>query len=81
MAACRLKLNTKKTEVTSSIEGGDAVFDANIAVFMQAKVFLHMVGYLSAEGVDAAVRGRIKCAWLKWKESTGILCNRRCSTV
>ena len=29
--------------------------------------------------VDQAVKGRINAAWMKWRESTGILCDRRCS--
>ncbi|EYC07184.1 hypothetical protein Y032_0071g511 [Ancylostoma ceylanicum] len=31
--------------------------------------------------LDAAVRGRIACAWLKWREAPRILCDRRCSRV
>ncbi|KIH64539.1 hypothetical protein ANCDUO_05151 [Ancylostoma duodenale] len=47
-----------------------------------AKEFQYLDSVLSADGtVDAAVRGRIACAWLKWRESTGILCDRRCSRV
>ncbi|EYC37910.1 hypothetical protein Y032_0757g2095 [Ancylostoma ceylanicum] len=42
----------------------------------------HLGSILSADGtVDAAVGGRIACAWLKWRESTGILCDRRCSRM
>ncbi|EPB70216.1 hypothetical protein ANCCEY_10702 [Ancylostoma ceylanicum] len=28
-----------------------------------------------------AIEQSIACAWLKWRESTGILCDRRCSRV
>ncbi|EYB83113.1 hypothetical protein Y032_0342g3027 [Ancylostoma ceylanicum] len=82
LADAGLKLNTKKTEVMSSTEEDYQVFDVSGTAFAQAKEFQYLGSYLSADGtVDAAVRGRIKCAWLKWRESTGILCDRRCSRV
>ncbi|EPB70089.1 hypothetical protein ANCCEY_10810 [Ancylostoma ceylanicum] len=82
LADAGLKLNTKKTEVMSSTEEDYQVFDVSATAFAQAKEFQYLGSYLSADGtVDAAVRGRIKCAWLKWRESTGILCDRRCSRV
>ncbi|EYB90344.1 hypothetical protein Y032_0221g2564 [Ancylostoma ceylanicum] len=80
LADAGLKLNTKKTEVMSSTEEDYQVFDVSGTAFPQAKEFQYLGSYLSADGtVDAAVRGRIKCAWLKWRESTGILCDRTCS--
>ncbi|EPB72035.1 hypothetical protein ANCCEY_08865 [Ancylostoma ceylanicum] len=82
LADAGLKLNTKKTEVMSSTEEDYQVFDVSGTAFAQAKEFQYLGSYLNADGtVDAAVRGRIKCAWLKWRESTGILCDRRCSRV
>ncbi|EYC46334.1 hypothetical protein Y032_0401g787 [Ancylostoma ceylanicum] len=82
LADAGLKLNLKKTEVMSSIGGGDAVLDVNGTAFTQTEEFQYLGSILSADGtVDAAVRGRIACAWLKWRESTGILCDRRCSRV
>ena len=37
-------------------------------------------GDIAEDGtVDQAVKARINAAWLKWKESAGILCGRRCS--
>ncbi|EYB86037.1 hypothetical protein Y032_0286g1390 [Ancylostoma ceylanicum] len=72
LADAGLKLNTKKTEVMSSTEEDYQVFDVSGTAFAQAKEFQYLGSYLSADGtVDAAVRGRIKCAWLKWRESTG----------
>ncbi|EPB73653.1 hypothetical protein ANCCEY_07266 [Ancylostoma ceylanicum] len=82
LAGSGLNLNMRKTEVMSSIEEDGHVFDANETAFTQAKEFKYLGGVLSADGpVDAAVSGRIKCAWLKRRESTGILCDRRCSRV
>ncbi|EYC43100.1 hypothetical protein Y032_0503g2638 [Ancylostoma ceylanicum] len=82
LADAGFKLNLKKTEVMSSIGGGDAMLDENGTAFTQTEEFQYLGSVLSADGtVDAAVRGRIACAWLKWRESTGILCDRRCSRV
>ncbi|KIH65473.1 hypothetical protein ANCDUO_04206 [Ancylostoma duodenale] len=76
------RLNLKKTEVMSSTQEQDVVSDANGIAFTQAKEFQYLGSVLSADGtVDAAVRGWIACAWLKRRESTGILCDRRCSRV
>ncbi|EYC29758.1 hypothetical protein Y032_0006g3165 [Ancylostoma ceylanicum] len=66
LADSGLKLNTKKAEVMSSIEEDGPVFDANRIALAQAKEFKYMGRVLSADGtVEAAVRGRIKCAWMK----------------
>ncbi|EYB99716.1 hypothetical protein Y032_0120g901 [Ancylostoma ceylanicum] len=69
LADSGLELNTKKTEVMSSIKEDGPVFDANETVLAQTKEFKYLgvqVRVLSTYGtVDAAVRGRIKCAWLK----------------
>ncbi|KIH45689.1 hypothetical protein ANCDUO_24267 [Ancylostoma duodenale] len=66
----------------SSTQKEDVVTEANAIAFTQAKEFQYLGSVLSADGtVYAAVRGRIACAWLKWRESTGILCYRRCSRV
>ncbi|EYB89271.1 hypothetical protein Y032_0234g3161 [Ancylostoma ceylanicum] len=82
LADAVLKLNLRKTEVMSSLGGGEVVLDANGNVFTQAEEFQYLGSILSADGtVDAAVRGRIACAWLNWRESTGILCDRRCLRV
>ncbi|EYB97300.1 hypothetical protein Y032_0142g2346 [Ancylostoma ceylanicum] len=82
LADAGLKLNLRKTEIMSSLGGDDVVLDANGTAFTQAEQFQYLGSILSADGtVDAAVRGRIACAWLKWREATGILCDRRCSRV
>ncbi|EYC35813.1 hypothetical protein Y032_0975g3265 [Ancylostoma ceylanicum] len=78
LADAGFKLNLKKTEVMSSIGGDDAVLDEKGTAFTQTEEFQYLGSFLSADGtVDAAVRGRIACAWLKWGESTEILCDRR----
>ncbi|EYB91138.1 hypothetical protein Y032_0210g2149 [Ancylostoma ceylanicum] len=82
LADAGLKLNLRKTEIMSSLGGDDVVLDANGTAFTQTEQFQYLGSILSADGtVDAAVRGRIACAWLKWREATGILCDRRCSRV
>ncbi|EYC15085.1 hypothetical protein Y032_0038g3625 [Ancylostoma ceylanicum] len=78
LADAFLKLNLRKTGIMSSLGGDDVVLD----VFPQTKQFQYLGSILSADGtVDAAVRGRIACAWLKRREATGILCDRKCSRV
>ncbi|EPB67324.1 hypothetical protein ANCCEY_13583, partial [Ancylostoma ceylanicum] len=82
LADAELRLNLKKTEIMSSIEEPGDVSDISGTMFTQTKEFQYLGSLLSADGtVGAAVRGRITCAWLKWRESTGILCDRRCSRV
>ncbi|KAK5973530.1 hypothetical protein GCK32_022107 [Trichostrongylus colubriformis] len=42
--------------------------------------FRYLGSDLAADGtVDQAVEARINAAWIKWRESTGILCDQRCS--
>ncbi|EYC42999.1 hypothetical protein Y032_0507g2689 [Ancylostoma ceylanicum] len=66
LADAGFKLDPKKTEVMSSIGGGDAVLDENGTAFTQAEESQYLGSILSAHGtVDAAVRGRLACAWVK----------------
>ncbi|EYC10483.1 hypothetical protein Y032_0055g2579 [Ancylostoma ceylanicum] len=66
LAEAGFKLNRKKTEVMSSIGGGDAVLDENGTASTQTEEIQYLGSILSADGtVDAAVRGQIACAWLK----------------
>ncbi|XGW19105.1 hypothetical protein V3C99_003150 [Haemonchus contortus] len=42
--------------------------------------FRYLGSDIAADGsVDWAVKSRINAAWMKWRESIGILCGRRCS--
>ncbi|EYC14995.1 hypothetical protein Y032_0038g3565 [Ancylostoma ceylanicum] len=82
LADVGLRLNLEKTEIMSSIEEPGDVSDISGTMFTQMKEFQYLGSFLSADGtVGAAVHGRISCARLKWRESTGILCDRRCSRV
>ncbi|EYC11789.1 hypothetical protein Y032_0049g1768 [Ancylostoma ceylanicum] len=66
----------------SSVDEPGDVSDISGTMFTQTKEFQYLGSLLSAdEPVGAAIRGTITCAWLKWRESTGILCDRRCSRV
>ncbi|EYC28798.1 hypothetical protein Y032_0007g3435 [Ancylostoma ceylanicum] len=61
----------------SSIKEDDPVLDTNETAFTQAKEFQQLGSYLSADGiVDTPVRGSIRWAWLKWRRTPGILCDR-----
>ncbi|EYC14573.1 hypothetical protein Y032_0040g286 [Ancylostoma ceylanicum] len=75
-------LTTELETRFSSHFGLIAVLDEDRTAFTQTEEFQYFGSILSADGkVDAAVRGRVAFAWLKWRESTGILCDRRCSRV
>ncbi|EPB75141.1 molybdenum cofactor biosynthesis protein [Ancylostoma ceylanicum] len=82
LADAGLRLNLRKTEIMSSVDEPGDVSDISGTMFTQTKEFQYLGSLLSAdEPVGAAIRGTITCAWLKWRESTGILCDRRCSRV
>uniref|UniRef100_A0A183GIP1 Reverse transcriptase domain-containing protein n=1 Tax=Heligmosomoides polygyrus TaxID=6339 RepID=A0A183GIP1_HELPZ len=75
-----LRLNVKKTKFVSSEQCAGSILDCQGEAIEKVEEFLYLGSDLSEEGsVDQAVRGQINAAWLKWRESTGILCDRRCS--
>ncbi|VDO99512.1 unnamed protein product [Heligmosomoides polygyrus] len=75
-----LRLNVKKTKFISSEQCAGSILDCQGETIEKVEEFRYLGSDLSEEGsVDQAVRGRINAAWLKWRESTGILCDRRCS--
>ncbi|VDP26856.1 unnamed protein product [Heligmosomoides polygyrus] len=75
-----LRLNVKKTKFISSEQCAGSILDCQGETIEKVQEFRYLGSDLSEEGsVDQAVRGRINAAWLKWRESTGILCDRRCS--
>ncbi|EYC32475.1 hypothetical protein Y032_0003g1600 [Ancylostoma ceylanicum] len=70
LADAGLRLNLRKTEKMNSVEEPDI----SGTMFTQTKEFQYLGSFFSADGtVGAVVRGKIACAWLKWRESTGIL--------
>ncbi|VDP22984.1 unnamed protein product [Heligmosomoides polygyrus] len=71
-----LRLNVKKTKFVSSEQCTEPILDCHGEMIEKVEEFRYLGSDLSEEGsVDQAVRGRINAAWLKWRESTGILCS------
>ncbi|VDP31848.1 unnamed protein product [Heligmosomoides polygyrus] len=79
LADSGLRLNVKKTKFISSEQCAGSILDCQGETIEKVEEFRYLGSDISEEGsVDQAVRGRINAAWLKWRESTGILCDRRC---
>ncbi|VDO66148.1 unnamed protein product [Heligmosomoides polygyrus] len=75
-----LRLNVKKTKFICSEQCAGSILDCQGETIEKVEEFRYLGSDLSEEGsVDQAVRGHMDAAWLKWRESTGILCYRRCS--
>nr|CDJ82820.1 RNA-directed DNA polymerase (reverse transcriptase) domain containing protein [Haemonchus contortus] len=73
-------LRLKKTKFLSSEEGMESITDGYGEAIEKVQDFRYLGSYLAADGsVYQAVESRINAAWMKWRESTGILCDRRCS--
>nr|CDJ90887.1 RNA-directed DNA polymerase (reverse transcriptase) domain containing protein [Haemonchus contortus] len=80
LAESGLRLNVKKTKFLSSEEGMESITDGYGEAIEKVQDFRYLGSDLAADGsVDQAVKSRINAAWMKWRESTGILCDRRCS--
>ncbi|XGW19497.1 hypothetical protein V3C99_003389 [Haemonchus contortus] len=80
LAESGLRLNVKKTKFLSSEEGTESIVDGRGEDIEKVQDFRYLGSDLAADGsVDQAVKSRINAAWMKWRESTGILCDRRCS--
>ena len=76
-----LKVNVEKTEVmVSSKEGGDRVAIQEIrgSVIRQVETFRYLGSTLSqGGGCEVEVESRIKAAWGKWREVSGVVCDRK----
>ncbi|VDP26200.1 unnamed protein product [Heligmosomoides polygyrus] len=80
LAGNGLRLNVKKTKFVSFELCIGPILDCQGEANEKVEEFRYLGSELFDEGsVDQVVRGRISAAWLKWRKSTGILCDRRCS--
>lgn len=73
-----MRLNTKKTEY---LEGGPQT-DGTIIIdneeLKKTEEFRYLGSVISYDGnITSDVRARINAAWLKWRQVTGVLCDRR----
>nr|CDJ88736.1 endonuclease-reverse transcriptase HmRTE-e01 [Haemonchus contortus] len=72
--------NIKKAKLFSSKEGTESIVDGRGEAIEKVQDFRYLGDELAADGcVDQAPKSRIYAAWMKWRQSTGILCDRRCS--
>ncbi|VDO23926.1 unnamed protein product [Haemonchus placei] len=75
-----LRLNAKETKFLSSKEGTESIVDGRGEAIEKFQDFRYLWSDLAANGsVGQAVKSRLNAAWMNWRESTGILCDRRCS--
>ncbi|KAG2558723.1 hypothetical protein PVAP13_8NG345332 [Panicum virgatum] len=57
-------------------EGGDVSLDGQVVV--QKDSFRYLGSVLQKDGdIDEDVRQRISAGWLKWRQASGILCDKR----
>ncbi|KAG2648850.1 hypothetical protein PVAP13_1NG067966 [Panicum virgatum] len=57
-------------------EGGDVSLDGQVVV--QKDTFWYLGSVLQKDGdIDEDVRHRISAGWLKWRQASGILCDKR----
>ncbi|XGW34666.1 hypothetical protein V3C99_018560 [Haemonchus contortus] len=77
-----LRLNVKKTKFLGSEEGTESIVDWRGEAIEKVQDFRFLGSDLPADGSEyQAVNSRTNTAWMKWRESTGILCVRRCSRI
>ena len=77
-----LRVNSKKTEVMVSIKLGRKVkiMDRNDIELKQVDEFCYLGTVIEEKGgCSKSVRARIGKAWQKWREVTGIVCDKRMS--
>ena len=74
-------MSAEKSEVLVSEREGDTtikVKDVNGVPLQQVGSFKYLGSELMAEGgVNAAVKQRVQTAWNKWREITGMICDRK----
>ena len=78
LAQYGLRLNLKKTEYMECGPQSDGTITIDGSDLPKSTKFKYLGATLSADG-DSAVdaRARTSAAWLKWRQVTGVLCDRR----
>ena len=76
------RLSRTKTEYmmcdfsASRHEGGDVSLDGQVVA--QKNTFRYLRSMLQKDGgIDEDVRHRISAGWLKWRQASGVFCDRR----
>jgi len=73
-----LKVNTNKTEtmVCSKDDESVAITDSKGNILQQVKTFKNLGSTVNPKGgCEEDVQNRIKAAWQKWKELSGVVCD------
>ena len=76
-----LRVNAGKTEVLVCSKDGEAevtVKDVRNTALKQVKTFKYLGSVIQEKGgCQEEVKARVKAAWLKWRETKGVVCDRR----
>lgn len=75
-----LRLNIAKTEYMETISSPDSIM-VDGENLTKTNRFKYLGSHLQSDGnIDGDVRARVNGAWMRWKEVTGILCDRKMPT-
>ena len=75
-----LKVNTEKTEVMvcSKTEREANIVDKQGTQLKQVETFKYLGVTISAKGdSEEAVRARVRAAWMRWREISGVICDKK----
>uniref|UniRef100_A0A914XRS1 Reverse transcriptase domain-containing protein n=1 Tax=Plectus sambesii TaxID=2011161 RepID=A0A914XRS1_9BILA len=73
-----LRLNVQKTEYLTTNQIATTTIAVDGISLPKATAFKYLGSTITADGsIDADAKNRVNCAWLKWRASTGVLCDKR----
>ncbi len=73
-----MKMNVKKTEYMETGEQEDGSIVVGGVELPKTTVFTYLGCRIDSDGgYEEAMEGRIQSGWMKWKETTGVTCDRR----
>lgn len=72
-----LRLNITKTEYMETVPSPDSI-KVNDEDLTKTSMFRYLGSHLQSNGdIDGDVRARVNGAWMRWREVTGVLCDRK----
>ncbi|PIO63566.1 hypothetical protein TELCIR_14830 [Teladorsagia circumcincta] len=72
-----LRLNIKKTEYMETVQDVGTI-QVNGEDLLKTMCFRYLGSRLRVDGhLDDEIRGRISTAWMRWREITGVICDKR----
>jgi len=76
-----LKVNPANTAYIESGTQTDGTIAIDATQLKKTSEFKYLGSTITADGdITAEVRAHVKAAWLKWRQVTGVLCDRRMPT-